>query len=57
MKKVFLLAVLAIVSGIMYAGTRTVMRVLKGDVAAYSVDVSEIDSIVFVDIHFRPCSW
>ena len=28
------------------------MRVLKGDVAAYSVDVSEIDSIVFVDIHF-----
>ena len=52
MKKVFLLAVLAIVSGIMYAGTRTEMRVLKGDVAAYSVDVSEIDSIVFVDIHF-----
>ena len=52
MKKVFLLAVFAIVSGIMYAGTRTEMRVLKGDVAAYSVDVSEIDSIVFVDIHF-----
>ena len=36
----------------MYAGTRTELRVMKGDVAAYTVDVSEIDSIVFVDIHF-----
>ncbi len=36
----------------MYAGTRTELRVMKGGVAAYSVDVSDIDSIVFVDIHF-----
>ena len=50
MKKVFILVILTLAT-IMYADTRTEMRIMKGDVAAYTVDVSEIDSILFVDYH------
>ena len=51
MKKVFIiLAVLALLTTL-YAGTRTELRVMQGNTAAYTAQINDIDSIIFVDIH------
>lgn len=51
MKKVFfILAVFALLTTL-YAGTRTELRVMQGNTAAYTAQIDDIDSIIFVDIH------